>query len=801
MKKGRHLHRAITCIFFAMLMTVGYSQSTSDKELMLNYGNYTSLPREVIYVHLNKTDFLKGEQLGFKAYVMDKHSRRPAEKTKNLYVQLVDEENHVIKEQLVQVKNGVAFGTFKIDELFDFRNYAFKAFTNWSRNFEEPNNYEQLIRIVDIGAEQEKANEISEPRISVSFMPEGGHFIANTLNSLGISVRDSFGFGVPGLQVQLINEWNEVVKTFELNEKGLAKVLVTPNKGSKFRLSMLHQGREQLFDLPKAEERGFALILANRKHNLLFNLNTNVTTLPIVKENDYKLAIHNGSEIKIVRLPKFEQVAVASNIPKNTLFEGINILTVLDQSNTPLLERLYFYSSKSKVKRAKEHNTTVENDSLTIELTYDGVVNEGNLSISVLPGQSIASNPHESLASFGLLAPHLSNPIENAADYFYSKNLSAKDIDLMLLTQGWSAYDWSNIMYFSPTPEYEFEKGIKATIVNKKGKVKNWIAYPHQGVELKRFRPSNENATYAINALFPVQGDRLLISEINKKGDLKEPLISNTIQFSPHEIPRIDGVGKQLGYKNPFDAPTNSGEGFGFALPFDTKRIALEEVTVSENKIEDQRLKQLIDFSFGKVTVFDEKLRKKWPNVLTFIGMQPGFRVLYAASDAQPVIVNTVPSLPLPSVYLDGAPLQSPLIGGTDDLSLLEGLRTTDIEYVEVNRFGLGEGARGAGGAIRIFTRSDYSDGAKKPYGYLDYEYPLTFNRPDEYAIPLYNSYADISYLQYGVLGWFPNLNVKDANTLKFKIPKTDLESIKLNIQGFSNEGDLFSEERYIQLK
>jgi len=163
-------------------------------------------------------------------------------------------------------------------------------------------------------------------------------------------------------------------------------------------------------------------------------------------------------------------------------------------------------------------------------------------------------------------------------------------------------------------------------------------------------------------------------------------------------------------------------------------------------------------------------------------------------------IVNVLPMRPPPAVYLDGAPLQSPMLNGTGDLSMLDGLRTEDIDYIEVNIMGLGEGLNGAGGVIRIFTRGYYFNEPKKPYEYSEFDYPLTFDRPDDYAVPLYSSYTNDAYLKYGVVGWFPNLAVGNGGEVKFTVPSRQLEGLRLNIQGFSNKGDLFSETLSVQI-
>jgi len=779
---------------------ISRSQSKTDTELLESYCAYTSLPREIIYLHLNKTDFLQGEQLGFKAYVLDKHSQRPSLKTSNLYVQILDMDNNVFQEKLLQVKQGVTHGTFRIDSTFTNNNYIVKAFTNWSRNFEEPNTHTQRIRVLDFQETVQQHNAPSGKGLEVSFMPEGGHFIAEALNSVGISVKDSFGLGVPNLKVKLLKDGEEVLKTFTLNEKGLARVLVNPEKESLYKLSLEYQGKEHLFNFPKAEERGFGLILASRKHSLLFNLNTNETTLSALKENNYKLAIHNGSDIKIVRLPKFDNVSNASNIPKEDLFDGLNILTVLDQDNTPLLERLYYYKV-TKVKRSIRYESKVEHDSFSIALAYDDVIDQGHLSISVLPAPSIANNSHESIASFIFLSNHLNNAIENVADYFYSETSSEKELDLALLTQGWSTYDWSKIMYFSPQTVFEFEKGIKATIFNRKKKNKNWFVLPNQGIELKKFKPQDSYSLFVFDSLFPYPNDKLKITEIAKNGKFYKPNLNrNTIEFLPNEIPQTNSSLKTLSLKEFKTALTPVGKTLDFSLPMDTDIIALEEVVVTDKKIEDERLRILKTFSLGEVTVFDEQLRKKWFDVITFLNFQPSIHAVN--NDVGKISIrNILPGIPPPIVYLDGVLLQSPMLGGMDDLSLLDGLKTEDVDYIEVNSLGLGEGVNGGGGVIRIFTRGYYFNKPKIPYDYSEYGYPITFSRPDEYAVPVYSSYTNNHYFKYGVLGWFPNLSVHGANTVKFKIPHTNLESIKLNIQGFSNNGDIFSEERIIQVE
>ena len=97
----------------------------------------STLPREVVFVHLNKSVYIKGEAVGFKAYVLDKDTKKRSLETKNLYCTILDEDENIVKQQMIRIQEGVGNGIIELDSLFTSGNYLFKAYTNWMRNFSE----------------------------------------------------------------------------------------------------------------------------------------------------------------------------------------------------------------------------------------------------------------------------------------------------------------------------------------------------------------------------------------------------------------------------------------------------------------------------------------------------------------------------------------------------------------------------------------------------------------------------------------------------------------------------------------
>ena len=64
----------IVFLFSSVLAVTGIAaqEDSGLDQLFSSFTSYSELPREVAYVHLNKSVYIKGEALGFKAYVMDK---------------------------------------------------------------------------------------------------------------------------------------------------------------------------------------------------------------------------------------------------------------------------------------------------------------------------------------------------------------------------------------------------------------------------------------------------------------------------------------------------------------------------------------------------------------------------------------------------------------------------------------------------------------------------------------------------------------------------------------------------------
>ncbi|WP_299520604.1 hypothetical protein, partial [Winogradskyella sp.] len=61
---------------FFLLANVSVTKSHAQSEPVVDaYEDYTEAPREIAYVHLNKSTYIKGEMMGFTAYLLDKATK------------------------------------------------------------------------------------------------------------------------------------------------------------------------------------------------------------------------------------------------------------------------------------------------------------------------------------------------------------------------------------------------------------------------------------------------------------------------------------------------------------------------------------------------------------------------------------------------------------------------------------------------------------------------------------------------------------------------------------------------------
>lgn len=757
-------------------------ESTMETNVLRPFNDYTKIPREVAYVHLNKTVYLKGETLAFTAYILDKNTKTLSSLTTNLYCTVIDETNKVVKQQLIQVENGIGSGQIFVDSVFTSGNYTFKAYTNWMRNFNERNFYSQLIKIIDV--ENATKTKTRTNKVDVQFLPEGGHLVLDVENSVGVIMKDSLGYGLPNVEGKILNEDNLELTTFKTNVFGFAKFSFVPKPKMAYHAEYTINNTIQDQTIRQAEQNGIVLKITDLGNKIALTLNTNQNTLPTLQDELYQLTIHNGKSIKAVDIVFDQTLQLVKVLDYENLFPGINIITLFDGNHQPLLERQFFKYDGIEFLKAEVITSKIEMDSINVQLQIKGInpAKFNSFSISVLPNGTHSYNPQHNIASNTFLQPYLRGAIEDGHYYFNDIDRKKKyDLDLLLLTQGWSSYDWDDIFSNPPKSNYKFETGITINASINKKETGQYLIYPTRKSKSNLLAlDANENS-FERTEFFPYEDDNLKIGEILKNGKVENP--SLYLQFSPSKIPDFNLAYETIMPRTKTIIDYASVETF---KPAWEKVEELNEVVITAAK-EATRLEQLKRNSQGNIDIFDDSKRQQYFDIASYLSAK-GFRV--TNTGASIAIINTsspTPNNRTPLVYLDKMLLF--------DFSILLNYQMNNIDYIVIDKSGFGEGVRGSAGVIKIFT--DPSLSLYKLYGksYQEFEIPLTFSEKKRFYAPVYSSFASDFFKQYGVVGWIPNLSTNDSGNLNFNIQNIPMPRFDLYIEGITEDGAMISQK------
>ena len=332
----------ILVFVFSLTFFFGNSQAPNDDYLFETYKDYSKLPRETAYGHLNKSTLIKGESIGFSIYLFDKYTKKSSILTKNVYCTIQNRSGKVLKEKMILAKNGVASGIFEIDSVFTSGNYVFKAYTNWMRNFEEQNFYVQHIKVINPDLDTTiEADDDEIFDLDAQFLPEGGHLLLNAKNTVGVVIKDDYGFGVPNLKGKVLDSNGKELTNFETNLHGISKFEFTPQSRTVYTVDFSDEEQTSI-TLDIGEPKGVNMSLQDVNDKIALVFRTNAMTLPDIANKTFKLTISNGSQLNVSDIIFKDNTEIKALINHVDLISGINIITLFDENNTPILERLYF---------------------------------------------------------------------------------------------------------------------------------------------------------------------------------------------------------------------------------------------------------------------------------------------------------------------------------------------------------------------------------------------------------------------------------------------------------------------------
>lgn len=143
--------RSFTFLFLLVTTVFAYGQTPTEeplKKLIVQLQKYQlDRPYEKVHLHLDKPYYAIGDNIWFKAYVVQADKNQPSNLSKILYVDLISEKDSVKQTLKLPLLIGLAWGEFALPDTLKEGNYRIRAYTNWMRNFGEEYFFDKTIRV------------------------------------------------------------------------------------------------------------------------------------------------------------------------------------------------------------------------------------------------------------------------------------------------------------------------------------------------------------------------------------------------------------------------------------------------------------------------------------------------------------------------------------------------------------------------------------------------------------------------------------------------------------------------------
>lgn len=104
---------------------------------------------EKVYLHIDRENYLAGDDIWFKAYLIDALDHLLTDHSNNLHVELISPATKIILSRIIRLEGGLGNGDFKLPADISSGRYRIRAYTNYMRNFSDKLFFSKEITIVN----------------------------------------------------------------------------------------------------------------------------------------------------------------------------------------------------------------------------------------------------------------------------------------------------------------------------------------------------------------------------------------------------------------------------------------------------------------------------------------------------------------------------------------------------------------------------------------------------------------------------------------------------------------------------
>jgi TonB-dependent SusC/RagA subfamily outer membrane receptor len=257
---------------FILLSLVQNIHSQQSIDLDLLAGRFIKYIRsdkkEKIIVLTDKEFYRAGETVWLKAWCLDSLSNHFLQKSKNLYIDLVDDSDRVTSQLIFNIKNGRTSGKMSLSRSLKEGYYWLRGFTinilkqDSGRIFVKPlyvvNPAKPDSLSLSVHVPDSKVSVISKSDPEIIFFPEGESIIGGTTALVAFTCMDSLGqpLEVAGY---VTDTKNDTVARFKTSRPGIGEFKFDAFNPRKYFAHIAWNNKEIVYPLPRLNQYGSQL--------------------------------------------------------------------------------------------------------------------------------------------------------------------------------------------------------------------------------------------------------------------------------------------------------------------------------------------------------------------------------------------------------------------------------------------------------------------------------------------------------------------------------------------------------------
>ncbi len=740
---------------------------------------------EKAYLHFDRTNYLAGDTIYFKAYITFGEQHELSSQSGVLDVDLTDPQNNLLRSIKLQLKGGMAPGDFALPGSLPAGYYRIRAYTQLMKDAGVTDFFEQTISVGSPTGNSilsyKSYQNTSKPEIQ--FFPEGGSLVNGVNSKVAFKAVTAGRVGI-NVKGTIVDNAGKTVASLNSKHFGMGFFFLQPEEGKTYKANVTFaDGTQNVINLPPAAIKGLALAINNDDPDKLGVLiSCNKAYFDENQNKEVSLVINSGVSVSSGRIKLTNQL-LAIDLKKSQFRTGVVQLTLFSPAAEPVAERLVFVNRPDQLRLNISTNKTSFNPhekvsvSITAKNKADSLV-AGHFSVSVIDESKVLDEDKENtILSSLLLNSDLKGYIEQP-DYYFAHTDTAitANLDVLMLTQGYRRFVWKQLLAgkyppFTEKPENGLE--ITGQVTNLTGgpiaKEKVNLVAVDGGPMLNQLTDSA--GKFDFTGLEFADGARFILKEGGTKSKNTTRIIYN--RNNPSSITTADWPYGQAGLDSTsIKRPLINGSELKVAEASTINKEYDRSHTPEAASNADQVLHNK-DLGDGELT---DKLAVLLQDVQYVNGN------FYLRANITGTILHPEDMLML--VVVDG-------VKGVS----LDGLQTTDVETVEVlkNVNASAYGANGSGGVLVITTKKGKDPVDAATTGILQIT-PTGFYKAREFYSPKYENPASAGKQadRRSTLYWKPDVETDKNGNASFDFYNADGKgTYRIVVEGIDDHGNI----------